>query len=80
MPRDFAAQVKVLNERWEGKYKLVCDVIVDNQRISGVEIEASPPEKNAEVLLPAAIKLSDDQKGRVEKAALYFYYDIDSKP
>ena len=36
MSRQFDAEAKVVNEHWEGKYVLVCDVVLGKRVVSGV--------------------------------------------
>ena len=78
MSRQFDAEAKVVNEHWEGKYVLVCDVILGKRVVSGVSVSASPPVKEAEVFLPTNPTLTPDEEGKIRTAALSFYYGIDS--
>jgi hypothetical protein len=37
-------QIRIVNERWEGKYNLVCDVIFEGRLNSNVKVEAYLPK------------------------------------
>ena len=71
------AKAKVVNERWEGKYVLVCDVVLNDRVISGISVTASPPGTDAEVFVPPDVPLTPDEEGKIKTAALSFYYAID---
>lgn len=78
MSHEFDTETKVLNERWDGKYIMICDVIHDNRTISAIKVEALPPHKEAEVFFPTSISLKADDKSRIETAVLSHYYNLDA--
>jgi hypothetical protein len=43
MSTEHHANAKVVNQRWKGKYDLVCDVVLNQRVVTGVTVEASPP-------------------------------------
>jgi hypothetical protein len=69
--------VTVLNVRWKGPYMMACDALCNDRKISNIQVEASPPYKDAEVFLPFDIELKSDQESKIVTAALSYYYDID---
>ena len=77
MPCQFDSKATVVNERWAGKYVLVCDVALNERVISGVSAVACPPVKEAEVFLPPDVTLAPDEESKLNTAVLSYYYAID---
>jgi hypothetical protein len=71
------SNVTVLNVRWKGAYMMACDVLCNDRKISNIQVEASPPYKDAEVFLPFGIELKSDQDSKIVTAVLSYYYGID---
>lgn len=71
------AKIRIMNERWEGKYNLVCDVNFEGRLISNVRVEALPPVENAKVYFPAGIELLEKGQDMIENAVLAYYYDVE---
>jgi hypothetical protein len=73
-----ASKAKVINERWIGKYDMICDVVLGERAILGVAAEPAPLVQDAEVFLPMeASTLNEEEKSKIVTAALARYYDID---
>jgi hypothetical protein len=73
-----APKAKVINERWIGKYDMICDVVLGERAISGVAAEAAPPVQDAEVFLPMeASTLNEEEKSKIVTAVVARYYDVD---
>jgi hypothetical protein len=72
------AQIKIMNERWSGKYTMVCDVNFEGRLISDVSAEEYPPVIGTpEVYFPAGIDLPEKDQRMIETAVLNCYYGVE---
>jgi hypothetical protein len=58
---------KVVNPRWEGKYGLVCDVILNEKVVTEVSAGACPPFKDAEVFFQLMLLSPETRKARLRE-------------
>jgi hypothetical protein len=78
MTDESSSKAKVINERWIGKYDMICDVVLGGRAILGVAAEAPPLVRDAEVFFPMeASTLNEEERSKIVTAALARYYDID---
>ena len=70
-------QIRIMNEHWEGKYNLVCDVVFEGRINSNVRVEALPPIQEAQVFFPVGTDLPDTHQGMIETAVLANYYGVE---
>jgi hypothetical protein len=78
MVADCDTRAKVTNERWSGKYTMVCDVIFPDRIVSGVSVSALPPHGLAEVFIPNGIALTAEEESNIDGAVLAHYWGIDA--
>jgi len=63
--------IKLLRERYDGKYTMICDAVVGNMIILGVGVRVLPPGACPEFILPSGVTLDTNEEAELQTALLW---------
>jgi hypothetical protein len=72
--------IKLLRERYPGKYTMICDAVVGNMIILGVGVKVLPHDEWPEFIMPSGVTLDTNEEAKLQTALLWSYWGLEGSP